>query len=224
MSLKSAHLLECKISGKITRFPRASLRCCVDWQCANTCSSTWIDPHGHSRRSRGIRDHLPVSMRKLWDDKRILENDILYASGINEQSLEKYTECTSKLGFIVRYVTNLLLLEVAILWCSTRFAEPIWSGLLNTLSIHRDNLGSKVFAICRANMKGSCWFPVLALISLCNKWYCLCFTTAAKGDIPISTKHRSFAVVLRTPNKYFMAPMYILSTAWQLASIQLSQL
>ena len=56
--------------------------------------------------------------------------------------LGKYTECTSKLGFIVRYVTNLLF-EVTILWYSTRFAEPIWSGLLNTLSIYRDNLGSK---------------------------------------------------------------------------------
>ena len=143
---------------------------------------------------------------------------------VGNRSLTTYTECTSKLGFIVRYVTNLLLLEVAILWCSTRFAEPIWSGLLETLSIHRDNLGSNVFAICRANMKGSCWSPVLALISLCNKLFCLCFTTAAKGDIPISTKHRSFAVVLRTPNKYFMAPMHSLSTAWQLASIQLSQL
>ena len=56
------------------------------------------------------------------------------------------------------------------------------------LSVIACNLGSKVFAICRANMKGSCWSPVLALISLCNKLYCLCFTTAAEGDIPISTR------------------------------------
>ena len=27
--------------------------------------------------SRGIRDHRPVSMRNLWDDKRNRENDIL---------------------------------------------------------------------------------------------------------------------------------------------------
>ena len=36
MSLKSAQSLECKISGKITRFPRAPLSCCVDWHCAIT--------------------------------------------------------------------------------------------------------------------------------------------------------------------------------------------
>ena len=68
ISLKSSMLFECKIPGKTTWFLWSFLKCCVIAQCVNTCSSSWIKPHGHRRWSRGIRDHRPVSMRNLWDE------------------------------------------------------------------------------------------------------------------------------------------------------------
>ena len=127
VATSSEELADRWILGKTTWFLWPFLKCCVIAQCVNTCSSSWIKPVGHRRRFRGIRDHRPVSMRDLWDDKRNREKDILYASDINIASFDQYTECTSQLGFMVRYVTNLLLLDTPSLWSNALFAAPVWS-------------------------------------------------------------------------------------------------
>ena len=131
MSLKSAHSLECKISGKITQFPRASLMCCVKYQhvlfvldcpARTQPGVTWYawPPAGLTTQIVGRQTYSGKWYSVCLRYKRTI--------------LGKIHRMYIKVRVLVRYVTNLLLFGVAILWYSARFAEPIWSGLYNTLS------------------------------------------------------------------------------------------
>ena len=115
---------------------------------------------------------------------------------------------------MVRYVTNLLLLDTPSLWRNTLFAAPVWSDVAKMLSTCLDNLELYNLVRYTANIRGSCCSPRLSLIALFKKLYCRCLTKPGKGDIPSSIRHRSLAVVLRTPSKYFIALIYNFSTTW----------
>ena len=123
---------------------------------------------------------------------------------------------------MVRYVTNLLLLDTPSLWRYTLFAAPVWSDVAKMLSTCLDNFELYNLLRYTANIRGSCCSPRLSLIALFKKLYRRCLTKPGKGDIPSSIRHRSLAVVLRTPSKHFIALIYNFSTTWQLTPIQLS--
>ena len=122
---------------------------------------------------------------------------------------------------MVRYVTNLLLLDTPSLWHSG-FAAPVWSGVDKMLSTCLDNLELYNLVRYTANIKESFCSPHLSLIALFKKLYCHCLTKPGKGDILSSIRHRSLAAVLRTPSKHFITLIYNFSTTWQLTPPQLS--
>ena len=49
---------------------------------------------------------------------------------------------------------------------------------------------------------------------LFKKVHCHCLTKPGRGDIPSSSRHLSLAVVLRTPTKQFITPIYTFFTTY----------
>ena len=111
---------------------------------------------------------------------------------------------------------NLLLFDIFNLWYMTFFVAPMWSGVAKILSLHLASLGLYNLVSDTANVKGSSRSRCPPFMTLYRKLYWRCLTTAGKGDIPCSIRHKSLAVLLWTPNRYFIAHIHYLSTSWQL--------
>ena len=136
ISLKSHLVLDSiNVPGKVTGVGWKYRNLSVNGQNWITCISSWTCPHTHKRNYLGCLDHLPVSIFKLWDDNLNLENDNRWYSSMKFSRLRwLYTACISRVGFMIRYVTNLVLSELRIRFLRTSTALPTWSSHCITLS------------------------------------------------------------------------------------------
>ena len=101
-----------------------SLTCVVIGQLPRMWPSVCIWPQGHSRSSRGIRDHLPFSIIRLCEESLSFVVIILLCSCMD---ISLYIGCTLNDGFIsVKYVTNLDLFDLdnRFLICNRIFCDP----------------------------------------------------------------------------------------------------
>ena len=77
------------------------------------CSSSWIDwssQCGQNRCPEGTRFHLPVSLRSLWEQRRILEKVIRRLSSTQDWlSVTWYNGWTERSGFSLEYGCNFVL-------------------------------------------------------------------------------------------------------------------
>ena len=67
------------------------LTICVNGQWSNTYCSVCICPHLHRRLSLSVLAHLPVSIFKKWDPRRILLNSTRSASGTAGSAYNRMT-------------------------------------------------------------------------------------------------------------------------------------